>query len=89
MVRTQIYLTTHQMRLLRKAARRNRVSMSEQIRRLIEVSLPHSTSTTAAKPGTGLGTRMLAIASKAKAKGWSGPADLSRRVDHYLYGKDA
>jgi hypothetical protein len=89
MERTQIYLTPYQMQILRTVAGENRISMSEQIRRLIEDVLADPAAPAATKPATGVGSRMLAIAKRAEKEGWSGPPDLSSRVDHYLYGKDA
>lgn len=89
MKQVQLYLTPYHFRLLRSAAHHQRLSMSELIRHLIEAHLASPGRTEALRPRTGLGTRMLAIATKAQTNGWGGPVDLSRRVDQYLYGKDS
>jgi hypothetical protein len=86
MIRTTLYMTRQQHHQIKEAAKRARVSMSEHMRHIIDLTLSTELENPAAQ--TNSGEFLLGIAKKAKELGTSGPADLSSRVDHYLYGKD-
>lgn len=86
MIRTTLYMTRHQHHQIKQAAKRARVSMSQHMRHIIDLTL--STQQGDAAAVTNTGDFLLSIAKRAKDLGTHGPADLSSRVDHYLYGKD-
>ena len=90
MIKTQIYLTPYHANALKNAAHARRISMSEQLRELIERGLILQTNVENTAPeGAGVGERMITLADRVKKKGVRGPRDLSSRVDTYLYGSDA
>ena len=80
MLRTQIYLPAEHLRILKKLALQEEVSLSEIIRRLIEEKLTK-------KEERNTGSWLLTLADKAKKLKIKGPKDLASRVDFYLYGR--
>ena len=81
MIRTQVYLTEQQARDIKLKARQEQKPEAKVIRELIEEGL----NATGKKPGETTGDALLRLA----AIGGTGPADLSSRIDDYLYGKDS
>ena len=77
MIRTQVYLTEEQARDIKLKAKQEQKPQAEVIRELLNNSLHHTTSR---RESTGDSLLRLA------AIGGKGPADLSSRVDDYLYG---
>ena len=81
MHRTQLYLTASHMRRLRFAAHKHNLTISHIIRSLVEKELgdkkqePNST-----REG------LVRAALRINKKGTRAPKDLSKRLDHYLYG---
>jgi hypothetical protein len=80
MIRTQVYLTEEQARDIKLRAKRENKREAEVIRELLSKGLTSSPSKQPESTGESL-LRLAAIGGKA-------PADLSMRVDDYLYGKD-
>jgi hypothetical protein len=80
MIRTQIYLTEDQARDIKLRAKREKKHEAEVIRDLVDVGLKNATPTGKESTGESL-LRLAAIGGK-------GPADLSTRIDDYLYGED-
>ena len=81
MIRTQVYLTEDQARDIKLRAKRQNKREAEVIRELLSEGL--KTAPPARQESTGASLlRLAAIGGKA-------PADLSTRVDDYLYGKDS
>jgi len=76
MIRTQIQLTEEQAQLLRAAAMREKVSLAELIRRMIDSYLKHAPQPTLAEKKQ----RALAVVGKYN----SGPNDAGVRHDDYL-----
>ena len=81
MIRTQVYLTEDQARDIKLRAKRQHKAEAEVIRELVSAGL-HS-APPAQKESTGDSLlRLAGIHGK-------GPADLSTRLDDYLYGEDS
>ena len=80
MIRTQVYLTVDQARDIKLRAKRENKREAEIIRELLSEGMKKSTSKTQESTGESL-LRLAAIGGK-------GPADLSSRVDDYLYGEN-
>jgi hypothetical protein len=80
MIRTQIYLTEAQARNIKLRAKREKKHEAEVIRELVNVGL--KTAPSARQESTGASLLRLATI------GGKGPADLSTRIDDYLYGED-
>ena len=80
MIRTQVYLTEDQARDIKLRAKLENKREAEVIRELVSEGL--KTATPPGKESTGDSLLRLA------AIGGKGPADLSTRVDDYLYGED-
>ena len=80
MIRTQVYLTEDQARDIKLQAKRENKREAEVIRELLGEGMKKST----AKAQESTGASLLRLA----AIGGKGPADLSSRVDDYLYGED-
>ena len=80
MIRTQVYLTEGQARDIKLRAKRENKREAEVIRELLSNSL--KTIPRARRESTGESLLRLA------AIGGKGPADLSARIDNYLYGED-
>ncbi|MBL7159234.1 ribbon-helix-helix protein, CopG family [Candidatus Microgenomates bacterium] len=85
MLRTQIYLPSNQIKLLKKIAWEEEISLSETIRRLINEKLV-KTKRVNNKQNTG--SWLLALADKAKKLKIKGPKDLASKMDFYLYGQE-
>jgi hypothetical protein len=80
MIRTQVYLTEAQARDIKLRARREQKREAEVIRELVSQGLQTSQRERQESTGESL-LRLAAIGGK-------GPADLSTRIDEYLYGED-
>ena len=80
MIRTQIYLTEEQARDIKLRAKRENKREAEVIGELLSNSLKTVPSDRRESTGESL-LRLAAIGGK-------GPADLSTRIDNYLYGED-
>jgi len=77
MIRTQVYLTEEQARDIKLKAKQEKKPEAEVIRDLLSKGL-HQAASRLESTGDSL-LRLAAIGGK-------GPADLSSRVDDYLYG---
>jgi hypothetical protein len=80
MIRTQVYLTEEQARDIKLRAQRENKREAEVIRELLSKGLQSSSRTKHESTGDSL-LRLATIGGKA-------PADLSLRVDEYLYGDE-
>jgi hypothetical protein len=80
MIRKMVYFTEEQARDIELKAKRERRYEAEVIRELISEGL----KTSQTKQGESAGVSLLRLAEI----GGKGPADLSMRIDDYLYGKD-
>jgi hypothetical protein len=78
MIRTQVYLTEEQAQDIKLLAKREKKHEAEVIREVLNKGLKISARQQCESTGDSL-LRLAAISGK-------GPADLSRRVDDYLYG---
>jgi hypothetical protein len=81
MIRTQVYLTEEQARDIKLRAKREKKREAEVIGELLSNSLKTVPSEQRESTGESL-LRLAAIGGK-------GPADLSVRVDDYLYGENS
>jgi len=81
MIKTMVYLTEEQSRDIKLRAKRERKHEAEVIRELLSVGLKRSQTTR----GESTGESLLRLANI----GGKGPADLSTRLDDYLYGQDS
>jgi len=81
MIRTQVYLTEDQARDIKLRAKRENKREAEVIRELLHEGMKNSTHMAQESTGESL-LRLAAIGGK-------GPADLSSRVDDYLYGENS
>ena len=81
MIRTQVYLTEDQARDIKLRAKRENKREAEVIRELLHEGMKNSTHKAQVSTGVSL-LRLAAIGGK-------GPADLSSRVDDYLYGENS
>jgi len=81
MIRTQVYLTEDQARDIKLRARRENKHEAEVIRELLNEGMKKSASKALESTGESL-LRLATIGGK-------GPADLSSRVDDYLYGENS
>ena len=81
MIRTQVYITEDQARDIKLRARRENKHEAEVIRELLNKGMKKSASKAQESTGESL-LRLAAIGGK-------GPADLSSRVDDYLYGENS
>jgi len=77
MIRTQVYLTEEQARDIKLQAKREKKREAEVIRELINEGLKRAD---VRRESTGVSLLRLA------SIGGRGPADLSSRIDDYLYG---
>ena len=82
MHRTQLYLPQMHVQKLRHLASKRKVTISQVIRSLIEEELINTKQKPRPK-----GEGLLSAAARINKKGIRGPKDLSKRVDHYLYGR--
>ena len=81
MIRIQVYLTDELSRDIKLRARRENKREAEIIRELLSEGMKKSASKDQESTGESL-LRLAAIGGK-------GPADLSSRVDDYLYGENS
>jgi hypothetical protein len=81
MIRTQVYLTEEQARDIKLRAKREKKREAEVIGELLSNSLKTVPSERRESTGESL-LRLAAI-------GGEGPADLSVRIDDYLYGENS
>ena len=81
MIRTQVYLTEEQARDIKLRAKREKKREAEVIGELLSNSLKTVPSDRRESTGESL-LRLAAIGGK-------GPADLSVRIDEYLYGENS
>jgi hypothetical protein len=81
MIRTMVYLQEEQARDIKLKAKREQRHEAEVIRELISEGL----KTSKPKQGESAGASLMRLAEI----GGKGPADLSMRIDDYLYGKDS
>lgn len=79
MQRTQIYLPTTQLKVLKKTAQSDGTTVSEVMRSLIQERFFKPT------PGKQQES-LLAAAKRIRKLGKGGPADLASNVDKYMYG---
>jgi hypothetical protein len=80
MIRTQVYLTEVQTRDIKLRAKRQQKPEAEVIRELVDTGLKTAGPTRKESTGDSL-LRLTDIHG-------TGPADLSARIDDYLYGED-
>ena len=80
MIRTQVYLTEEQARDIKLRAKWQHKAEAEVIRDLVNAGLKTAPPATKESTGDSL-LRLAEIRGK-------GPADLSTRIDDYLYGED-
>ncbi len=80
MIRTQVYLTEEQARDIKLRAKREKKPEAEVIRKLLSEGLKIKPPKRHESTGESL-LRLAEIGGKA-------PADLSSRIDDYLYGED-
>jgi hypothetical protein len=81
MIKTMVYLTEEQVRDIKLRANREKKHKAEVIRELLSEGLKTSQPNQRVSTGESL-LRLARI-------GGEGPADLSTRIDDYLYGKDS
>jgi hypothetical protein len=81
MIRTQVYLAEDQARDIKLRAKHENKHEAEVIRELLSEGMKKSASKAQESTGESL-LRLAAIGGK-------GPADLSSRVDDYLYGENS
>ncbi|GHE08539.1 ribbon-helix-helix domain-containing protein [Streptomyces alanosinicus] len=81
MVRTQIYLPRSLYDRIQLRAEREHTSMGQVIRELLEDKVFHR------KPRETAGDALLRLAKLGEKLRFHGPADLSTRLDDYLYGE--
>ena len=81
MIRTQVYLTEDQARDIKLRAKHENKREAEVIRELLSEGMKKAASKAQESTGESL-LRLAAIGGK-------GPADLSSRVDDYLYGENS
>ncbi len=80
MIRTQVYLPQSQIKYLKDLARANETSMSEELRKSLEV-VRHALK----KKKTKLSSMDWLLKDLDKIK-FNGPKDLATNIDKYLYG---
>lgn len=86
MLRTQIYLTHNQHRLLREKAFKDNTTTSAIMRRLVDETLANKQQTKKAKTKNA-GEWLLFLAKEAKQMKIKAPPDLASHLDAYLYGQ--
>ena len=84
MIRTQVYITEEQARDIKLKAKRENKHEAEVIRDLLRTGLNASRRTHYETTGEAL-LRLARLGEKLKVKA---PADLSLRIDDYLYGDE-
>lgn len=83
MTRTQLYLPKSQLDALRTLARKEDATVSEITRRLLDIQLRLERNERKTSPRR---ESLLEAARRIGKLGKPGPKDLSKNVDHYLYG---
>lgn len=84
MLRTQIYLPGEQIKLLKRIAYTQEVTLSKVIRDLVREKLLHDKED---QEVGNVGSYLLSLAQKAKKMEIKAPKDLASRLDDYLYGQ--
>jgi hypothetical protein len=84
MIRTQVYITEEQARDIKLKAKRENKREAEVIRDLVRMGLDASRRTHQETTGEAL-LRLARLGEKLKVKA---PADLSSRIDDYVYGDE-
>ena len=84
MIRTQVFLTEDQARDIKLRARREKKHEAEVIRELLSMGFNASRSARGETTGEAL-LRLAKLGQKLRVKT---PADLSSRIDDYLYGDE-
>ena len=84
MIRTKVYITEDQARNIKLKAKRENKHEAEVIRDLLSTGLDASRRTHQETTGEAL-LRLARLGEKLKVKA---PADLSSRIDDYLYGDE-
>jgi hypothetical protein len=84
MIRTQVYLTEEQARDIKLRAMRENKREAEVIRELLGKGLQYSAS----KQHESTGDALLRLARLGEELQVKAPADLSSRIDDYLYGEE-
>ncbi len=84
MIRTQVFLTEEQARGIKLRARREKKHEAEVIRELLNIGFDASRSARGETTGEAL-LRLARLGEKLRVKA---PADLSSRIDDYLYGEE-
>ena len=82
MIRTQVYLTEEQTQDIKIRAKQENKAEAEVIRELLDTGRKVSLSTTHESTGDAL-LRLAKLGEKLQVRA---PADLSTRIDDYLYG---
>ena len=82
MIRTQVYLTEEQARDIKLLAQRENKHEAEVIRELLDIGFDASRNTSRETTGEAM-LRLAKLGEKLQVKA---PADLSSRIDDYLYG---
>ena len=84
MIRTQVYLTEEQTQDIKIRAKRENKAEAEVIRELVDTGRHASSLTDQESTGDAL-LRLAKLGEKLHVKA---PADLSSRIDEYLYGDE-
>ena len=84
MIRTQVYLTEEQTQDIKLRAKRENKAEAEIIRELLDTGRKAVSNTTHESTGDAL-LRLAKLGEKLHVKS---PADLSSRIDDYLYGDE-
>jgi hypothetical protein len=84
MIRTQVFLTKEQARDIKLRAKREKKREAEVIRELLNMGFNASRSARGETTGEAL-LRLAKLGEKLRVKA---PADLSSRIDDYLYGDE-
>ena len=84
MIRTQVFLTEEQARDIKLRAKREQKREAEVIRELLNMGFNASRSPRGETTGEAL-LRLAKLGEKLRVKA---PADLSSRIDDYLYGDE-
>ncbi|HUC87583.1 MAG TPA: ribbon-helix-helix protein, CopG family [Candidatus Binatia bacterium] len=87
MIRTQIYLPQQQHDRLKDLALKQRTSMSDVIRQIVDEKIVTSNQAASTKPKKlNTGEWLLVQARLAEKLDFRGPSDLASNMDEYLYG---
>ena len=84
MIRTQVFLTEEQARDIKLRAKREQKREAEVIRELLNMGFHASRSTRGETTGDAL-LRLAKLGERLRVKA---PADVSSRIDDYLYGDE-